>query len=90
MLFVLRTTDGRLQSNTPEPPAQQMTEGQRAEAWLKEVTERHQRRMRAAAGYHPDVSTGTRNLWDKSELGTSARDARDVLARDRYGAPLEQ
>lgn len=39
--------------------SQTMSEGQREMAWLKQVTERQMRRMRAGAGYNPDVSTGT-------------------------------
>ena len=41
------------------PEAAQMSEGQREEAWLKRVTEQQMRRMRAGAGYNPDVTTGT-------------------------------
>mmetsp|Transcript_47463 Transcript_47463/g.90626 ORF Transcript_47463/g.90626 Transcript_47463/m.90626 type:complete len:326 (-) Transcript_47463:206-1183(-) len=58
--------------------SQTMSEGQREMAWLKQVTERQMRRMRAGAGYNPDVSTGTKNLWDPEPEAKESN--------DRYGA----
>jgi hypothetical protein len=37
----------------------ELSEGQRAEAWVRQVAEKQMRRMRASAGYNPEVKTGT-------------------------------
>ena len=37
----------------------ELSEGQRAEAWVRQVAEKQMRRMRASAGYNPEVKSGT-------------------------------
>lgn len=78
----------------------ELSEAQREEAWLAQVTEQHTRRMRITAGYHPDVSTGTRGLFEEEpepdpevRYGKIILDAREsegqraLTAQERWPPP---